>query len=69
MIFQAVLRRAAPQWAVLGHNGVSFGGVLAKVRRSPVAAFARGLLSHGWVRGLQVWDSKKSVCCYMVLAS
>jgi hypothetical protein len=36
MIFQAVVYYIVPEWAVVGHNGVCFGGVLAKVGDSPV---------------------------------
>jgi hypothetical protein len=36
-----VLPYAAPVCGVLGHNRMSFGGVLAKVILSPVDSFAR----------------------------
>ena len=43
MILQAVLHLAGPKCDVSDHNGVSFGGVLAKVILSPVDSFAHGV--------------------------
>jgi hypothetical protein len=36
VVYNAISYPTEPICAVIGHNGLSFGGVLAKVRRSPV---------------------------------